>query len=68
VNADDVELCRVYGQMSRDYLGHRAWVECEPQLRAGWLRLRRNPALDWDDVASLVKTFWELAPVDPDDT
>ncbi|MET0329378.1 MAG: hypothetical protein ABW163_11515 [Luteimonas sp.] len=66
MNANDVELCRVYGQLSREYLGDRTWIDCEPQLRAGWLRVRRDPALAWEDVASLVKTFWELAPTQRD--
>jgi len=66
VNADDVELCRIYGQLSREYLGGRPWQECEPQLREGWIRLRRDPALSWEDAAPLVRTFWELAPADSD--
>jgi|GEM_PF-1475306 len=65
VNADDVELCRVYGQMSREYLGDRPWNECEAQLRDGWMRLRRDPDMSWDDAAPLVRTFWELTPADP---
>ncbi|MDR7193233.1 hypothetical protein J2W68_001967 [Luteimonas terrae] len=66
VNADDVELCRVYGQLSREYLGARSWADCEAQLRDGWLRLRRDPAMNWEDAAPLVRTFWELTSVDPD--
>lgn len=65
VNAEDVELCRVYGQMSREYLGERSWDECESQLREGWLRLCRNPDVSWEDAAPLVQTFWELTPVSP---
>ncbi|VXB24408.1 conserved hypothetical protein [Luteimonas sp. 9C] len=62
MNADDVELCRVYGQMSREYLGDRAWSECEAQLRDGWHRLRRDPGVRWEDAAPLVRTFWDLTP------
>lgn len=66
MNAEDVELCRVYGQMSREYLGDRAWDECEAQLREGWLRLRRDPEMSWEDAAPLVQAFWELTPVSSD--
>jgi len=68
LNADHVELCRIYGQMSREYLGDQPWDECEPQLRDGWLRLRRDPALEWEDAAALVRTFWELSPTETDVT
>jgi len=51
--------------MSREYLGDRSWEECEPQLREGWLRLRRNPDMSWEDAAPLVQTFWDLTPASP---
>lgn len=63
MNAEDVELCRIYGQMSREYLEGRPWAECEAQLRDGWMRLRRDPDMSWEEVAPLVRTFWELTPV-----
>lgn len=66
MNADDVELCRIYGQMSREYLQDRSWSESETQLREGWLRLRRNPDMSWEDAAPLVRTFWELTPASAD--
>ena len=62
MNADDIELCRVYGLMSREYFGDASWDACEPQLKEGWLRLRRDPALHWEDAAPLVRTFWDLTP------
>jgi hypothetical protein len=52
--------------MSREYLGDRAWSDCEAQLREGWIRLRRNPEVDWDDAAPLVRTFWDLTPAGHD--
>ena len=64
MNTDDVELCRIYGQMSREYFGERTWSECEAQLREGWLRLRRDPEVTWEEAAPLVKTFWNLASVE----
>ncbi|MDR6991008.1 hypothetical protein [Luteimonas sp. 3794] len=67
MNADDVELCRIYGQMSREYLSARSWRECEAELQAGWIRLRRDPQMTWEDAAPLVRTFWELTPAIPDD-
>lgn len=57
---DEIELCRVYGQMSREYLGDVPWDQCEERLRAGWLRLRRDPGLRWEDAEPLVRAFWEL--------
>lgn len=60
MNADEIELCRVYGQMSKEYLGDLPWDACVDRLRDGWLRLRRDPALQWDEAEPLVRTFWEL--------
>ena len=65
MNSEDVELCRVYGQMSREYLGNLPWEACETRLEAGWLRIRRDPAMSWDDASPLVRAFWELAPPVP---
>lgn len=62
MNANDIELCRVYGQISREYLGDVSWEQSEPRLREGWNRLRRDPAVDWDRAEPLVRTFWNLAP------
>lgn len=64
MNIDDVELCRIYGQMSREYFGGRTWSECEARLREGWLRLRRDPEVSWEEAAPLVQTFWSLASVE----
>ncbi len=60
MKADDVELCRVFGQMSREYHGDVPWDACVAQLRDGWLRVRRDPTLDWQDVEPLIRAFWEL--------
>ncbi|MEN4903019.1 hypothetical protein [Luteimonas sp. TWI1416] len=61
MRTDDVELCRIYGQMAREYLGTVSWEECVAQLEAGWLRLRRDESIAWDDAEPLVRAFWELA-------
>ncbi|WP_156170300.1 hypothetical protein [Luteimonas sp. FCS-9] len=61
MKTDDVELCRIYGQMAREYLGAVPWEDCASRLEAGWLRLRRNEALEWEDAEPLIRAFWELA-------
>ncbi|WP_101926430.1 MULTISPECIES: hypothetical protein [Luteimonas] len=59
MNVEDVELCRVYGQMSREYYGDLPWDACLPRLQDGWIRVRRDPTLDWHEVEPLIRAFWE---------
>ncbi|WP_394000015.1 hypothetical protein ACF3M1_09335 [Luteimonas sp. WGS1318] len=60
MNADDIELCRIYGQLSREYLADKTWDQCVHQLAEGWLRVRRSPSLEWQRAEPLVRTFWDL--------
>lgn len=61
MNADEIELCRIYGHLSREYLGEVDWETCVDRLRQGWLRLRRDPSLQWDEAEPLIRVFWTTA-------
>lgn len=62
MHADDVALCRIYGQMSREHFGDVPWDTCLEQLAEGWLRVRRDPRIAWRQAKPLVQAFWELTP------
>jgi hypothetical protein len=61
MGTDDVELCCIYGQMAREYLGTVPWEDCVARLEAGWLRLRHDDSVAWDEAEPLIRAFWELA-------
>jgi hypothetical protein len=45
--------------MSREYYGDLPWDACLPRLQDGWIRVRRDPTLDWHEVEPLIRAFWE---------
>jgi hypothetical protein len=57
----DCELIAAYAMRSRDYYAALAWPEAEPRLAAGWRRVRGQCALEWAEVAALIRAIW-IAP------
>ena len=57
----DCELIAAYAMLSRDYYAALAWPEAEPRLAAGWRRVRGQCALEWAEVAALIRAIW-IAP------
>jgi hypothetical protein len=51
---DDIELCWICGQLARAH--HEApWDTCEERLRAGWLQVRGNSRMEWDEAGPLTR-------------
>lgn len=55
---DDVELCRIYGELARAYY-EEPWDACVLHLRAGWLRVRGGSRMDWEETEPLIREGWD---------
>jgi hypothetical protein len=61
ISDGDLRLCHIYGAQSREFHSQESWDTCVERLQHGWLRIRGDCQLAWDDAEPHVRAAWHQA-------
>jgi hypothetical protein len=61
ISYEDIEFCRLYGEMSREFYGSIPWELAGPRLAGHWARVRGSCVVGWADARPYVREGWDAA-------